>query len=55
MLVVVDGIIGECYKKPLEYLKTIFMWVTIPYTGWKVIHGDEDIVNEHWFMKVINN
>ena len=43
-------------KKPLEYLKTIFMWFTIPYNGWKVINGgDQDIVNEHWFMKVINN
>ena len=49
-------------KKPLEYLKTIFMWFIVPYNGWKMINvGDEDIfdehmriVDEHWRMKVIN-
>ena len=30
------------------------MWFTIPYNGWKVINGDEDIVDEHWDMKVIS-
>ena len=42
-------------KKPLAYLKAIFMWITIPYNGWKVINGgDKDIQQEHWSMKVIN-
>ena len=42
-------------KKPLEYLKMIFLWFTIPYNGWKVINGgDKNIVEDHWFMKVMN-
>ena len=46
----------EYNKKPLEYLKMIFLWFTIPYNGWKVINGgDKDIVGDHWVMKVINN
>ena len=41
-------------KEPLVYFEIIFLWFTIPYNGWKMITGeDEDIVDEHWEMKVI--
>ena len=43
-------------EKRLEYqMKMIFIWFTTPYNGWKVINGDEDIEDEHWNMKVIDN
>ena len=52
MILVLVIINKEDKKKPLEYLKAIFMWFTIPYNGWKVITGDKDIVDEHWILKV---
>ena len=45
-------------KIPAQYLKCIFLWFTIPYDGWKVIHKDKfdiDVVSEHWNKKVIYN
>ena len=49
------GFYPENLKKPIQYLKCLFLWFTVPYNGWKIITGDKDIEQEHWAMKVINN
>ena len=41
-------------KNTLNYLEAIFFWFTLPYNGWRLIenNNDENIENQHWFMKV---